>query len=62
MSQTDEFGKHEVLHMSSVIGNLWDNEITQHETVTSDPELYKAAYQIAVALASFYQICGKKFL
>ena len=62
MTQTDKYGKHEVLHVSSIIVDMFDDYICQHDVVVTDNELREKADKIMGSLCEFYQLCGKKFL
>lgn len=62
MAQTDKYGKHEVLHVSSIMVDMFDDYIYQHDAVVSDKELSDEAEKVFKALCDFYQLCGKKFL
>ena len=61
MPQTDEFGKHEVLHTSSIVMQMFDDYLLSHGAVEADPEIKEAAQRAFDSLFEFYQLCGRKF-
>ncbi len=62
MPQTDEFGRHEVLHTAQLYEGHWYTDICDHVVVKMDPDLAAKADAIASLMAEFYQACGAKFL
>ena len=58
MSQTDEFGQHEVLHLSGVFASMWSREILNHGAVQAHPNLRAYAEHIFNELHNFYQLVG----
>ena len=59
MSQNDNYGYHEIVHLSSVIETLWENEIQEHGAVQENPELEAAAIVVCEKLSDFYQLVSK---
>jgi hypothetical protein len=62
MSETDAFGRHEVLHVANIVTKLFSDEIVDHGAVKADPEWAAKADAVAEALAQFYLYCGDKTL
>ena len=62
MPQTDDFGKHEVLHTASIIMSMWEDFILEHEATKVAPEVSAAAQTAFEAIHDFYQACGREFL
>lgn len=63
MEAPDEFSLHEVLHVTSVIMELFDREITQHNAIKTlkamgNKELAKLVEDIGDNLHSLYQRLG----
>jgi len=58
MSETDEFGYHEVLHTASIFVDMWVDHICSHGAVKESKALKPAAIKIAKAMGDFYQIAG----
>ena len=63
MEAPDEFSLHEVLHVTSVIMELFDREITQHTAVKTlkamgNKELADSVERIGDNLHSLYQLLG----
>jgi hypothetical protein len=56
----DEFHAHEVLHTTSIIAKLFDEQIEQHAFTQADPALFAAAQRISQDLHDFYQLVGSK--
>jgi hypothetical protein len=59
MAQDDNYGHHEVVHLSSVIASLWEGEILEHGAVQATPELKAEASAIFNKIANFYQLASK---
>lgn len=59
MAQNDKFGYHEVVHLSSIISGLWEDEILEHGAVRENKKLKKAALEINKRLADFYQLSAQ---
>lgn len=55
MPQMDEFGKHEVLHMSLVLSEMVDLYLLEHEQIKNNPEWYKKALTACEVLNTLYQ-------
>ena len=53
--QNDKWGYHEVVHLSSVIAILWENEILEHGAVEENEKLKEKASKIFKLIAEFYQ-------
>lgn len=49
----DPYSRHEVLHMASVVSDLFDRHFLQHRYVNDHPGLREKADAIAKALADF---------
>ncbi len=58
MAQLDEFGRHEVLHMSNFLVRAINDELVEHEQVKSRPAWLALAERAAEALATLYQAIG----
>jgi len=56
----DDFHRHEVLHGTLMVQNLFDDFVAGHVYTKSDAELAAAADRISSALADFYQAVGAK--
>lgn len=59
MAQDDNYGHHEVVHLTSVIASLWEDDILEHGAVDGNPELKAAAEEILNKLSSFYQVASR---
>ena len=62
MSQLDEFGRHEVLHMSQFLARAIEEELLEHEQIASHPEWKALAEAACVALNDLYQTIGASHL
>jgi len=54
----DEFSYHEVLDRASIIADMFDEQILQHEAMEEQPEMKKEAEEICGLLHDFYQHWG----
>lgn len=59
MAQDDDYGYHEIVHLSSVIATLWEDEILEHCAVQSNTELKAEASVIFNKISKFYQLASK---
>lgn len=64
MKHPDEFSLHEVLHVTSLIINLWDREVVKHTAVKTlkakkNKEVKDLVEKIGDDLAEFYQLIGR---
>lgn len=55
----DAFHTHEVLHIASIIAELFEARIEQHRFTQATPELRAAAERLSGELYSFYQLVGR---
>lgn len=55
MEQVDAFHFHEVVHLSSFLASVWDDNIAEHPAVKSNPEFMEKANQITKLMGEFYQ-------
>lgn len=55
------FGFHELIDRASIMANIWDY-VAEHPSCISDPDLYKDAQEIQMAIADFYQKAALKHL
>lgn len=62
MTSTDEFGKHEVIHTSSIIMEMFEEYICDHDAVKENAEVDEAADKVFSALFDFYQLVGATWL
>ena len=62
MASTDEFGKHEVIHTSSIIMEMFEEYICDHDAVKDNAEVDEEADKVFSALFDFYQLVGAKWL
>ena len=62
MPQTDEFGKHEVIHAASIVMQMFDDYLLNHGAVEADPELKEAAQRAFDGLYDFYRFSSEKWL
>jgi hypothetical protein len=60
MAQTDEFGRHEVLHTAHIIASNFEEFICDHGYVLSDAELQRAAEEMLERLGAFYELVGDR--
>jgi len=58
MSKPDPFSRHEVLHTSHLIADMFDRHIADHAFTRSQPDLSAQAEAISDALNAFYQAVG----
>ena len=58
MSQMDEFGRHEVLHMAHFFTYTVEEELCDHEQIKNNPEWLALAERACEALADLYQAIG----
>jgi len=54
----DEFGRHEVLHMSSFLMGAVAEQLLEHEQIASNPEWKALANRAHDALFDLYQAIG----
>jgi len=57
-----DYGMHELLHTSSVIVKLFDEEILEHQDINRDEEIHKLALEAFDKLFDLYQVIGVKHL
>ncbi len=62
MSQMDEFGRHEVLHMSMFLQRAVEEELIDHAQVQANPEWKALAETAFDALYKLYQAVGSAHL
>lgn len=62
MVATDEFGRHEVIHTASIVMDMFETYLLDHEAVETDPEVKEAAEKCFNDLYNFYQLVGAKWL
>lgn len=55
MSQMDDYGRHEVLHMAAYFERAIDEELCDHEQIKSNPEWLALAEKACESLAELYQ-------
>ncbi len=60
--QTDDYGRHEALHMASFLENAVEVELVQHDAVKAEPEWLKLAEAARKALADLYLAIGLKHM
>lgn len=58
VTQTGDYGRHEVLHMSAFLGRAVACELADHPQVKANPAWLALADQAAEALAALYQAVG----
>lgn len=58
MTQTDAFGRHEVLHMSLFLAETVERQLLEHPQVAQHPEWRALAEVAADALQTLYQRIG----
>jgi len=58
MSHMDEFGRHEVLHMTLFLAGAVEEQLIDHEQVKSRPEWLALAKTACRALSDLYQAVG----
>jgi hypothetical protein len=58
MTQMDEFGRHEVLHMSLFLAGAVEEQLMDHEQVKNRPEWLALAETACRALNDLYQAVG----
>jgi len=56
----DDFSGHELLHMASVMSDVFDRHILDHAATKADAALSEAATSISDSIAAFYQQCAAK--
>lgn len=56
------FGCHEALHMASVLAEMIDEQLCQHNAVSTRPEWLALATTAREALHNLYQAIGKEHL
>ncbi len=62
MAQTDDYGRHEVLHMASFLMSAVETELVEHEAVRAEPEWLALAEAARKALFDLYQAIGLKHM
>jgi hypothetical protein len=62
VSQTDDYGRHEVLHMASFLEGVVDEELLKHDVVRAEPEWLALAEAARKALADLYLAIGARHL
>jgi hypothetical protein len=62
MSQLDQYGRHEVLHMSSFLMNAVDTELCEHAQIQRNKEWKALADKAFNALFDLYQAIGSEHL
>ncbi len=62
MATLDEFGRHEVIHTASIIHDMFETHICEHDAVVHHEDVNEAAEKVAQALFDFYQLVGAKWL
>lgn len=62
MTATDEFGKHEVVHTASIMMEMFETHLLEHEAVETNPDVKEAADKVFEELFQFYQLVGAKWL
>lgn len=60
MSQKDDYGRHEVLHMSSFLERVVSLELLDHHQIIENEEWCKLAHKAQDALWELYQAIGKE--
>lgn len=55
MAQNDSYGYHEVVHLSSIIAGLWEDDILKHGATQENEELKNEATEILEKITNFYQ-------
>ncbi len=60
MSQMDDFGRHEVLHMASFLANSVDSELLEHAQIQNNPEWKMLAERAFNSLFDLYQAIGRE--
>lgn len=58
MAETDDYGRHEVLHMAAFLGRAVASELADHPQGKANPAWLALADQAAEALAALYQAVG----
>lgn len=53
MSATDEFGHHEVLHMITVLRDMWDDWIETHPAVKENQNISDKANEVQRKISEF---------
>jgi hypothetical protein len=53
------FGNHELLDRAFLMSENWELFIASHPATLLDAELYRKAFEIAEAMADFYQMVGR---
>lgn len=59
MPQNDEFGRHEILHMSSFLMRAVDMELLEHEQIKNNTQWKELAEKAHQALFDLYQSIGQ---
>jgi hypothetical protein len=60
ISQMDEFGRHEVLHMSHFLACAIERELLDHEQIKARAEWKALAESACTALGKLYQAIGQE--
>jgi hypothetical protein len=53
------FGHHELLDRAFMMQSNWEEFIATHPATLLDPERYRLAWEIAMAMARFYTLVGQ---
>lgn len=56
----DEFHYHEALDRTYMIGNILDNNLSEHPVIENDENLKKKVSEISNLLSELYQMIGSK--
>jgi hypothetical protein len=62
MPQTDDYGVHEILHMTAFLQGAVEAELCEHDAINLDPRWRKLADQAAEILADLYQAIGQNLV
>lgn len=62
MDQNNNYGRHEVLHMSSFLCNCVDSELLEHQAIKNNKEWLALAEKAHQALFDLYQSIGSEHL
>jgi hypothetical protein len=60
--QTDNYGRHEVLHMTRYLMEAIAGELIQHNAIKADPQWLASAKQAFYSLHDLYQAIGRVHL
>ena len=62
MPESDDYGRHEVLHMSHFLGDAVAQELLEHEQIKARADWEQLANRAHTALFDLYQAIGKDHL